>query len=95
LRTCGTEQGQATFNRLIQAIMGYPCPYSIVEISPLSGYTQKLPIAVLSMSLNEYSSGKFRIPTGTEEGNASLLIRTILLIKFMAAVLHSRASMRK
>jgi hypothetical protein len=35
---------------------------------------------------------EFRIHTGTFPGNASLLIRTILLIKFIAAVLHSRAS---
>jgi hypothetical protein len=33
--------------------------------------------------------------TGISAGNASLLIRTSLLIKFIAAVLHSRASIRK
>ena len=32
---------------------------------------------------------------GTSSGNASLLIWAILLIKFIAAVLHSRASRRK
>ena len=35
------------------------------------------------------------VHTGTLSGNASLVNREILLMKFIAAVLHSRASMRK
>ena len=34
-------------------------------------------------------------PTGTLDGNASFVIRLILLMKLIAAVLHSRESIRK
>jgi len=96
LRTGGAKQCQATIKRAIRPIVDYASPYLIVKIPPLSQHSQKFLITILDLTVNV--GMMFRLIgqlTGTLDGNALFVIRPILLMKFIAAVLHSRESIQK
>ena len=96
LRTGGTKQCQATIKRAIRPIVDYASPYLVVKILPLSQHSQKFSIMILGLTVNVGMMFRLiRQLTGTLDGNALFVIRLILLMKFIAAVLHSRESIRK